>query len=257
FSVDNSTAVLNPQEPTANTDGNVSITTPCIFPTSSDSITINWYKIFVNKANQAELLDASNADIQSYSETDTTGCSICGTKSAGKMIVGVTYKAPSSNGDEIKLQVEIIHADFTDHLYYTFDQSYYLPGTPTTTTTTTTTTTIPSTTTTEISTTSTTPSTTTTTPTSTSTESTTKTTRMPSTATNAPTSTTTETITPSVTNNPSNERTVIIVVASTVGGVVLVGLVVFLGLFLYRAKRHGHGKGKHGHKRTTRQQRSG
>ncbi|XP_052806951.1 uncharacterized protein LOC128236126 isoform X2 [Mya arenaria] len=133
FSVDNSTAVLNPQEPTANTDGNVSITTPCIFPTSSDSITINWYKIFVNKANQAELLDASNADIQSYSETDTTGCSICGTKSAGKMIVGVTYKAPSSNGDEIKLQVEIIHADFTDHLYYTFDQSYYLPVTTTTT----------------------------------------------------------------------------------------------------------------------------
>ncbi|XP_052806681.1 uncharacterized protein LOC128235934 [Mya arenaria] len=126
FSADNSTAVLNPQEPTANTDGNVSITTPCIFPTNSDAITINWYKVFVNKANQAELLDASNADIQSYSETDATGCSTCGTKSAGKMTVGVTYKAPSSNGDEIKLQVEIIHADYTDHLYYTFDQSYYL-----------------------------------------------------------------------------------------------------------------------------------
>ncbi|XP_052805822.1 uncharacterized protein LOC128235121 isoform X3 [Mya arenaria] len=127
FSVDNSTAVLNPQEPTANTDGNVSITTPCIFPTSSDSITINWYKIFVNKANQAELLDTSNADIQSYNDTDTTGCSTCNTKPAGKMTVGVTYKHPSSNGDEIKLQVEIIHADFTDHLYYTFDRSYYLP----------------------------------------------------------------------------------------------------------------------------------
>ncbi|XP_052806558.1 uncharacterized protein LOC128235804 [Mya arenaria] len=126
FSVDNSTVVLNPQEPTANTDGNVSITTPCIFPTNSDAITINWYKVFVNKANQAELLDASNAVIQSYSETDTTGCSTCGTKSACKMTVGVTYKAPSSNGDEIKLQVEIIHADYTGHLYYTFDQSYYL-----------------------------------------------------------------------------------------------------------------------------------
>ncbi|XP_052804125.1 uncharacterized protein LOC128234133 [Mya arenaria] len=131
FSVDNSTAVLNPQEPTANTDGNVSITTPCIFPTSSDAITINWYMVFVNKANQVELLDASNADIQSYSETDTTGCSTCSTKSAGKVTVGVTYKAPSSNGDEIKLQVEIIHADYTDHLYYTFDQSYYLPVTTT------------------------------------------------------------------------------------------------------------------------------
>ncbi|WAR06209.1 hypothetical protein MAR_021578 [Mya arenaria] len=149
--------------------------------------------------------------------------------------------------------------------------------TSSTTTTTTTTTTTPSTTTTSTTTTS--PSTTTTSPSTTTTTSSTTmssttttspstTTTSPSTTATAPSATSTDAITTTLiaettesdTNTAavSNERTVIIVVASTVGGVVLVGLVVFLlGLFLYRARRHGHGKHKHNHKRNTRRQQSG
>ncbi|WAR05692.1 hypothetical protein MAR_021061, partial [Mya arenaria] len=105
-------------------------------------------------------------------------------------------------------------------------------GQPTTATTTITTTTMSSTTTTTPNTTTTTmPSTTTTTPTTTTAETTTTPTEAITTTTPSITAETTDsTENSSFTPGISNESTVIIVVASSIGGVVLVGLVVFLEL---------------------------